>query len=54
METIISNSAEFDKHTIHNIFYGRGRGIHSTQSFTGIYLKEVINKYFMRTQKALQ
>jgi len=29
--------------TLHTIFYGRGRGIHSTQPFTGIPLKKVIS-----------
>jgi hypothetical protein len=32
--------------TAHTIFYGRGRGIHSTQPFTGIYLKELLVKYW--------
>lgn len=32
--------------TEHTIFYGRGRGIHSTQPFTGIYLKELLKKYW--------
>ncbi len=32
--------------TAHAIFYGRGRGIHSTQPFTGIYLKELLLRYW--------
>ena len=32
--------------TLHTIFYGRGRGIHSTQPFTGFYLKDLLVKYF--------
>jgi hypothetical protein len=28
--------------TLHTIFYGKGRGIHSTQPFHGVYLKEVL------------
>jgi len=32
--------------TENTIFYGRGRGIHSTQPFTGIYLKELLMKYW--------
>jgi hypothetical protein len=32
--------------TYNTIFYGRGRGIHSTSPFTGIMLKEVLGKYF--------
>jgi hypothetical protein len=28
--------------TLHTIFYGKGRGIHSTQPFSGIYLKDYL------------
>jgi hypothetical protein len=28
--------------TLHTIFYGKGRGIHSTQPFSGVYLKEYL------------
>ena len=31
--------------TIHTIFYGKGRGIHSTQPFTGMYLKDLLAKH---------
>jgi hypothetical protein len=31
--------------TYHTIFYGRGRGIHSTQPFEGYMLKEVLKPY---------
>jgi len=34
------------KETLHTVFYGKGRGIHSTQPFTGIYLKELLQQYF--------
>jgi hypothetical protein len=30
--------------TLHTIFYGKGRGIHSTEPFTGVYLKEILKK----------
>jgi len=36
------------------IFYGRGRGIHSTQPFTGVLLKDVMEKYVQVTQKNLR
>jgi len=36
------------------IFYGRGKGIHSTNPFTGILLKEVMAKYFKTTKENLQ
>lgn len=31
-----------NKQTLHTIFYGRGRGIHSTSAFTGYLLKDVL------------
>jgi hypothetical protein len=36
---------KYGARTVHTIFYGRGRGIHSTQPFTGIYLKELLGSY---------
>ncbi len=42
MESIPAN---YQTETLHTIFYGKGRGIHSTQPFSGIYLKEyLLNK----------
>jgi len=38
--------AKIQRETLHTVFYGKGRGIHSTQPFTGIYLKELLLKYF--------
>lgn len=35
-----------DYHTFNTIFYGRGRGIHSTTPFTGILLKDLLTDYF--------
>jgi len=32
----------FQKETLHTIFYGKGRGIHSTTPFTGICLKDYL------------
>ena len=32
--------------TLHTIFYGRGRGIHSTQPFSGICLKDILKNVF--------
>jgi len=32
--------------TYNSVFYGRGRGIHSTTPFTGIMLKELLTPYF--------
>ena len=32
--------------TFYTVFYGRGKGIHSTSSFTGSLLKEILIKYY--------
>ncbi|MCX6306245.1 MAG: hypothetical protein NT040_14875 [Bacteroidetes bacterium] len=34
--------ASLQTETLHTIFYGKGRGIHSTQPFSGVYLKEYL------------
>ncbi|MEI7726568.1 MAG: hypothetical protein WCK09_15775 [Bacteroidota bacterium] len=33
----------FQTETLHTIFYGKGRGIHSTQPFSGVYLKDYLS-----------
>ena len=40
--------------TYNTIFYGRGRGIHSTSPFTGYLLKDVLGKYYPLTKQRLQ
>ncbi len=32
--------------TYNTIFYGRGRGIHSTSPFSGVFLKDLIQRYY--------
>ena len=54
VEIISSIPFHLQKHTIHTIFYGRGRGIHSTQPFTGVYLKEILQTHFPITKKTIQ
>lgn len=39
--------------TYNTIFYGRGRGIHSTTPFQGVFLKSMIEKYFPSTKDNL-
>jgi hypothetical protein len=39
--------------TYNTIFYGRGRGIHSTTPFKGVLLKSMIEKYFPSTRENL-
>lgn len=53
LETI-GESPELQTETFKAIFYGRGRGIHSTQPFTGFYLKEILGKDFKTDKKNLQ
>ena len=53
LETI-KESPKLQPETVHTIFYGRGRGIHSTQPFTGFYLKEILVNYFEMNKKKLQ
>ncbi len=45
---------KFQTESVHNIFYGRGRGIHSTEPHTGIYLKEYLKQFFPVTKEAIQ
>jgi hypothetical protein len=40
--------------TYNTIFYGRGRGIHSTTPFTGYELKQVLYPYYKFTKENLQ
>lgn len=40
--------------TYETIFYGRGRGIHSTTPFRGIMLKQVLASYFKVTEEKLK
>jgi hypothetical protein len=42
----IAPETEKDKITFNTIFYGRGKGIHSTSPFTGLMLKDVLGKYY--------
>jgi hypothetical protein len=50
----IIDSPKLQEQTVHTIFYGRGRGIHSTQPFTGFYLKEILVNDFHINKKILQ
>ncbi|SDB92803.1 hypothetical protein [Williamwhitmania taraxaci] len=47
-------SKELSKITYHSIFYGRGRGIHSTTPFTGYVLKEVMEPYYTLAKENIQ
>jgi len=54
VETLLKNPTNIPEQTLHTIFYGRGRGIHSTQPFTGISLKHFFNEKIKKTQKSLR
>jgi hypothetical protein len=40
--------------TFNSIFYGRGKGIHSTEPFTGLMLKDILEGTFRLTRESLQ
>jgi hypothetical protein len=52
--TAISKAVEKEMITFNTIFYGRGKGIHSTSPFTGLLLKDVIGKYYPVNRLNLQ
>ncbi len=54
VETLISNPTNIPEQSLYTIFYGRGKGIHSTQPFTGVNLKNYFEGKIERTQKALR
>lgn len=54
VETLSENPASIQEQSLHTIFYGRGRGIHSTQPFTGISLKNYFDGKVEKTKKALR
>lgn len=54
VEVLKKNPSSLTEYTFHTIFYGRGRGIHSTQPFTGVLLKDILAKHTERDQKALR
>ncbi|MBN1198508.1 MAG: hypothetical protein JXA23_04080 [Bacteroidales bacterium] len=52
--TLESQPEVFQEETFHTIFYGKGRGIHSTEPFTGVYLKELLISHVPLSRKSLQ
>ncbi len=54
VETLYKNPTNIPEQSLHTIFYGRGRGIHSTQPFTGVSLKRFFAEKIKKTQKALR
>jgi len=52
--TVIASPGEKENVTFNTIFYGRGKGIHSTTPFTGLMLKDVLIKYYPISRENLQ
>ncbi len=42
VDSFSTTPAQLQTETLHTIFYGKGRGIHSTQPFSGVYLKNYL------------
>jgi len=54
LATYTKNPPDLQKHDMKNIFYGRGRGIHGINTFTGVFLKDLLAKHFSITKTALK
>lgn len=54
LQSFTEISPEFRQETLHTIFYGRGKGIHSTQPFTGIPVRDYIRNYIKSTRETLR
>jgi len=52
--TLTAKPEGASEETLHTIFYGKGRGIHSTQPFTGYPLREVLTKQVTPTPVSLR
>jgi hypothetical protein len=51
---VLSPVKEEENITYNTIFYGRGKGIHSTSPFKGLLLKDIIGKYYPVSRINLQ
>jgi hypothetical protein len=54
VDIIKSLPSEINPQTFNTIFYGRGRGIHSTTPFTGILLKDLLVGYYPMSVELLK
>ena len=54
VEQIETLPANLTNVTFNTVFYGRGKGIHSTTPFVGILLKELLLKYYPVTRENLK
>ena len=51
--TLDENPSDLKVMDYQTIFYGRGRGIHSTQPFSGVMLKEILGRHVPFTRESL-
>jgi len=54
VETLESIPGSLTNNTFNTIFYGRGKGIHSTTPFNGVLLKDVLAKDYQMTRENLK
>lgn len=54
VRTLDKISDTFSKQLYSAIFYGRGRGIHSTEPFAGVMLKDMLSPYSEMSQKNIR
>jgi len=54
VNTLTGISDTFKSEVYSTIFYGRGRGIHSTTPFTGVMLKNILSPYAELSQKSIR
>jgi hypothetical protein len=54
LEEIAATPVSLYKHTYHAIFYGRGRGIHSTTPFNGVMLKDIMESHFPLNEASIK
>lgn len=52
--TLTENPSDLQDESLHTIFYGKGRGLHSTKPFTGKYLKEFLIQHIELNQKDIR
>jgi len=54
VKTFTSNPKDLQTFDFNTTFYGRGRGIHSTEPFTGVLLKDVLAKHVNFNKKNIR
>lgn len=52
--SLTENPKDLQTESLHTIFYGRGRGLHSTKPYTGKYLKEFLSQHLDLNQNDIR